>query len=250
MEQKRVLRMIFDNKVDDMRKYLREGGNPNFSINYGESTPICDAETVEMGKLLVEAGADIHTRGYRGMTPFLWQAGSSRPHMLSYLLSLDPNLIREVDATGETALHRCVRHAYAESLECAKILLAADPPVDINYIDNKGRTALDLAVESTNVATESIIKLLVDHGAVRGDTKPSKYNAFIKEYKAKKKIGKFMINVKSKRNTLESAWQPGGEAYEALKSKVTRNGNFANTRKSRKSKSRKSRKGKDRKSRK
>jgi hypothetical protein len=52
-----------------------------------------------------------------------------------------------------------------------------------------------------------------------------------------------MINAKSKRNTLESAWQPGGEAYEALKSKVTRNGNFANTRKNRKSrKTRKSRK--------
>ena len=226
--------MIFDNKVDQMKEYLREGGNPNFSIN-GESTPICDAESVEMAKVLVEAGADIHYRGYRNMTPLLWQANSSRPNLIAYLLSLDPNLVRDVESSGETALHRCVRHAYAESLECAKILLAADPPVDINYIDNKGRTALDLAVESTNVATERIIKLLVDHGAVRGDTKPSRYNAFIKEYKAKKKIGKFMINVKSKRNTLESAWQPGGEAYAALKSKVTRNGNFANTRKSRKS---------------
>jgi len=234
-ERKRVLRMIHDNKVDDMRKYLREGGNPNFSITYSKSTPICEAESVEMAKLLVEAGADIHRRGSYGMTPLLWQANSYNYELLSYLLSLDANLIRDVDDSGETALHKCVTNGYTHSLECAKILLAADPPVDINYINNKGLTALDLAVHSSNVATESIIKLLVDHAAVRSDTKPSRYNAFIKEYKARKKIGKFMINVKSKRNTLESAWQPGGEAYEALKSKVNRNGNFANTRKSRKS---------------
>jgi ankyrin repeat protein len=233
-EKRKVINILYEDNVGQMAKYLSEGGNPNFSIN-GEETPLCMAKSVEMGKLLVDAGADIHYRGYRNMTPLLWQAGSSRPNMLAYLLSLDPNLIRDLESSGETALHRCVRHAYEESLKCAEVLLAANPPVDINAKTNKGYTALDLAVESRNVATERIIKLLADHGAVRSDTKPSRYNAFIKEYKARKKIGKFMINVKSKRNTLESAWQPGGEAYEALKSKVTRNGNFANTRKSRKS---------------
>jgi ankyrin repeat protein len=165
MEQKRVLRMIYDNKVDDMRKYLREGGNPNFSITYSKSTPICDAESVEMAKLLVEAGADIHRRGTYGMTPLLWQANSFNFEVLLYLLSLDPQLIKDVDDSGETALHKCVTNGYANSLECAKVLLAADPPVDINYINNKGLAALDIAVRSRNVATESIIQLLLEHGA-------------------------------------------------------------------------------------
>jgi ankyrin repeat protein len=179
-EKRKVLDILYEDNIGQMAKYLREGGNPNFSIN-GEETPLCVAESVEMAKLLVDAGADIHYRGYRNMTPLLWQAGSSRPNMLAYLLSLDPNLIRDLESSGETALHRCVRHAYVESLECAKILLAANPPVNINAISN-GYTALDLAVESRNVATESIIKLLLDHGAVRNNSKRSRYDDFIDEY--------------------------------------------------------------------
>jgi len=180
--------MVFDNKVEEMAKYLREGGNPNFSINYGARTPIFEAESVEMGKLLVDAGADIHYHGSRNMTPLLSQANSTRPNLIAYLLSLDPQLIKDVDDTGETALHICVRHAYEESLECAKILLAANPPVDINYINNKGLTALDLAVRSTNVATKDIIKLLLEHGAVRNDKTPSRYDYFINEYIATRNI--------------------------------------------------------------
>ena len=163
-KRRQLLDILYENRVADMAEYLRQGGNVNFII-HNESTPLCDATSVEMATLLVKAGADIHHRGYKDMTPLHWQAGASHYSVLSYLLSLDPELIRDVDATGETALHRCVRHAYENSLKCAEVLLAANPPVDINAKDNKGLTALDLAVRSSNVATRRIIKLLLENGA-------------------------------------------------------------------------------------
>lgn len=125
-ERRKLSDILYENKVDKMAEYLRKGGNVNFII-HNESTPLCDATSVEMATLLVEAGADIHYRGYKGMTPLHWQAGASHYSVLTYLLSLEPELIRDVDATGETALHRCVRHAYEDSLKCAEVLLAANP---------------------------------------------------------------------------------------------------------------------------
>jgi ankyrin repeat protein len=136
-ERRKLLDILFDNKVDEMKEYLRRGGNVNFII-HDDTTLISDATSVEMAKVLVEAGADIYGRSYKGMTPLIWQAGDSNYKVLSYLLSLDPELIRDVDDTGETALHRCVRHAYENSLKCAEVLLAANPPVDINAKDKKG----------------------------------------------------------------------------------------------------------------
>jgi len=250
-ERIKLLDILFVNKVDKMAEYLRQGGNVNFIIHDG-TTSLSSATSVEMAKLLVEAGADIHIRGYRNMTPLLWQANSSNYKVLSYLLSLDPNLIRDVDSDGETALHRCVRHAYEDSLKCAEVLLAANPPVDVNYINKKGLTALDLAVESRNVATDRIIKLLLAHGA-NPELSPG-YERFPNGKNHAKIVKKFVSNRRNKtmyaqayrglagplpENTvglvqgfLEGP-TPGPHRYPPRNSK---------TRKSRKGKSRKSRK--------
>jgi ankyrin repeat protein len=247
--EKKLRDILRYDKVDEMKDFIRQGGDVNIDINTDIDIPIktkliIKALSLRMVKLLVESGADIHSRGPGGITPLLMNAGAIDMTIFTYLLSLDPNLIKDVSANGDTALHLCVKYMYpsGRSLKNAKIILEANPTVDINYINKKGFTALDLAIQSKDSAREPIIKLLIDNGAVRNDTTPSQYDASIKEYKASKKIGKFMKNVKSKRNTLRNAWQPGGEAYEALKNKVNRNGAFSKTRKSRKSKTRKSRK--------
>jgi len=161
-----ILDILYRDNTAYMAKYLREGGNPNYIIN-GDTSLLYSTHSVEMTKLLVEAGADIYYSGPNKNSPFLTQAGASRHDILAYLLSLDPELIKDVDYSGETALHLCVRHAYEDSLKCAELLLAANPPVDINAKNKKGFTALDLAISSTNVATERIIKLLIDNGADR-----------------------------------------------------------------------------------
>ena len=177
------------------------------------------------------------------------------------LLERDPNLIRARSPARddrETLLHKCVMGGNNYSLECVKVLLAHEPKIDINGLtdagEDEGLTPLDYAVQSNGPATKEIIKLLIDNGATRESPQPSEYDAFIDEYIAGKKIGKFMIGVNSKRRTLHNAWRApninnpdntnnrGGEAYQALLAKVEKSGNFS--RKSRKwSKPRKSRKG-------
>ena len=232
--------ILRNDNVGKMAEYLESGGSPDYYIN-GREVPLNLARSKEMAQLLIDKGANLrmHTRG---RTPIVWQAMRSNPEVIKVLLDKDPKLIYEragFSEDRETLLHKCVLSDDAESLECIKILLAHKPPIDINGVTDDGDTdeaftPLDYAVHTDNSLTQDIIKLLVDHGAVRRDGRPAMYDAFVKEYKASKKIGKFMKNVKSKRNTLRNAWQPGGEAYQALKNKVNRNGAFSKGRKTRK----------------
>lgn len=210
------------------------------------------------------------------------EASKKNPNarVIKDLLTTDPRLIYTrsgVRDNRETLLHKCVSGGDYTSLECVKVLLAHEPKIDINgltdyadYADyaDEGEgegeeefTPLDYAVQTHGPATKEIIKLLIDNGAIRQSSQPSDYDAFIDEYIASKKIGKFMIGVNSKRRTLHNSWRApninnpnnqGGEAYQALLEHVKNSGKFS--RKSHKgSKSRKGRKpskGKGRKGRK
>jgi ankyrin repeat protein len=250
-EKEKVLDIIQNDNVDDMREYLDEGGNVDLIMN--GVTPLCIAESKEMAELLLNRGANYRIISSRGYTPFIWQAAKLNDEVLQVLLDKDPKLI--YDRKGfrdnrETALHTCLHNGYRSSLECVKVLLANEPKIDVNGVTDDGftddaYTPLDYAVDTDDVASEDIIKLLVDNGAYRRSDKPSKHDGFIKKYLASKKIGKFMTNIKSKRNTLHNSWRGpngnnGGNAYQALKSKVNRSGVFKSN--SRKRKTRKNRK--------
>ena len=183
-EQSSILDFLYEDDVAGMTKYLDKGGNPNFNINR-EQTPIGLAKSVEMAKLLLDRGADIYTRKYRGLTPFLWQCLKIHTQVIKLLLQKDPSLISDKDANGYTALHLVVLHGYPASLESAKVLLEHRPKIDINAKDNSGQTALDAAVMSDNVETENIIRLLIDKGAnttLSAVAKQSKYAKFVNDY--------------------------------------------------------------------
>jgi len=225
-EKSRVLDIIYNNNIEEMRKYLKEGGNVDFVIN-GEKTPLCMTRTVEMAELLLENGADIHYRGYKNITPLLAQANPGNPQIVELLLRTDPSIIHDVDRAGENALHNCVRHAYETSLQCAEILVAADPTL-VTVKNNKGQTPLDIARQSNNVATQRIIDLL-------------------RRTAAGLKVASFVNKQVNKKRTLHEAWRPpngngnlGGNAYQALASK------YANRLKTRRSKTRKSKTRKSR----
>lgn len=246
-EKKRgIINILHGNKIEEMREYLNAGGDVDFSIN-GEETPLCIAKTAEMAELLLDNGADIHYRGYMNRTPLLSQALSgdtNSPQIIDFLLRRyppdptnpeDKPIIRDVDSNGENALHKCVRYGYETSLQCAEILVAADPTL-VNVRNNKGQTPLDVARRSKNVATQRIIDLL--RKAIPSRT-----------------IAKF-VNERGG-NML---WKPpnnkysfGGPAYERLKTKYRPNSTPAppstptGERKSRK-RTRKSKNGKSRKS--
>jgi ankyrin repeat protein len=250
-EKNKLLDFLYEDDVEGMRKYLDEGGNVDLIIH--GVTPLCIAESEEMAQLLLNRGANYRIISSRGYTPFIWQAEKLNDEVLQVLLDKDTKLI--YDRKGfrdnrETALHTCLHHGYRSSLECVKVLLANEPKIDVNGVTDDGYTddaytPVDYAVETDDVASKDIIKLLLDNGAYRRSDRPSKHDDFIKKYLASKKIGKFMTNIKSKRNTLRNAWRGpnennGGNAYQALKAKVNRSGVFKSN--SRKRKTRKNRK--------
>ena len=213
MDKRKILDILYDNNLDEMRAYLDSGGNPDFLIN-GE-TPLCIAKTAEMAELLIEKGADIHFRGSKERTPLLKQSLSARPEIVGVLLRADPSIIHDVDANGENALHLCLKHAFESSLECAKILLEAEPPIDLNAKTNGGLTALDIALKSNNTAIVDLLRRTA----------------------ASKQIAAFVNNRVNKARTLHNAWRApngngnlGGNAYQALASKYK-----TKSRKSRKS---------------
>lgn len=219
-EKKRgILNILYGNKIEEMRKYLKAGGDVDFSIN-GEETPLCLAKSAEMAELLLDNGADIHYLGFRDRTPLLSQALSGHtnsPQIIDFLLrryppnptnSEDKPIIRDVDSNGENALHLCVLRGYESSLQCAEILVAADPTL-VNVRNNQGQTPLDVARRSNNVATKRIIELL-------------------RKTAAGLKVAKFVNNHAGVvRNMM---WRPpknnysfGGPAYERLKTKYLLN---------------------------
>ena len=249
-EKRKIMNILYDDNVDKMKEYLDNGGNPDFSIDNGDLTPLGHTKSKEMAQLLIDKGADLHHIGYRGRTPLLWQADNSNPEVIQVLLDKDPSLIYDkssVRDNRETALHKCVSPAYKTSLECVKILLAHKPPIDINGLTDDGDsdeafTALDYAVRTDNEVTWPIIKLLLDNGGIRHDTTPSDYDAAIREYMAAKNIAKFIDNKINRRKKVEANFAPNGAAFQYLTGYYGRKTFKPNGNKSRKRKSRKSRK--------
>jgi ankyrin repeat protein len=217
----KILDILYGNNLEEMRTHLDSEGDPNFLIN--GKTPLCIAKSAEIAELLLERGADIHFRDSRGRTPLLHQVISARPEIVRVLLRADPSLIHDVDKNGENALHLCVNHTFQKSLECAEILLTADPPIDLNAKRNDGLTALDIAIKLNNTV----------------------FKDFLRRAAASNTIARFVNNEVNKARTLHEAWRApngngnlGGNAYDALAAKYK-----IKSRKSRKTrKSRKSRK--------
>jgi len=238
MDKMRMLDILRENRIDEMRQYLEAGGNVEFSIN-GEETPLCLAKSAKMAELLLEKGADINYLGYKNKTPLLWQANPGNPPVVELLLRTDPSIIRDMDEYGNTALHLCVNHAYEQSLQCAEILVAADPTL-VTVRDRHGQTPLDVARQSRNVATKRIIELL------------RKTEAGLKVAGFVNKRADLIKNMLSR--PPNDKYSFGGPVFERLKTKYRPNSTPAppstptGERKSRKSKNRKSKNRKSRKS--
>jgi hypothetical protein len=249
-ERKRVVDIIYGNDIEGMGQYLQEGGDVDFII-IGQ-TPLCITKTAEMANFLLNNGADIRFRGAAGVTPLIAQASPGNPEVVELMLRRYPpnptnpedNITRDVNRYGNTALHICVFHGYEVSLQCAEILVAADPGL-VNVRNNEGKTPLHFAYENKNVATKRIIELL------RKTAAGLKVAPF---------VTKHVIRKAEKLRTLEEAWRGpngngnlGGNAYQALASKYpsglkSRKSGKSKNGRSRKSKSRKSRKSKTRRS--
>ena len=241
-----------------MRNYLTRGGSVYSTIN--DQILLAMAKSKEMAELLMDKepvgkkGLQIAYKDTYGYTPFLTQANSSRPEVMRAIFQRYPHVIAQKNIHGKNALHLCVLHAFPKSLECAEFLLEAK--IDINAKTSGGYTALDIAVMSDNVATGSIIKLLIQKGI---DTTLQKQSAglpnaeLVAKYLTYRNNAARIIQRGVKDHLQEAAWRPpnpnipnnkGGKAYQNHLEKVKEAGHFQprKSRKSRKTIKRKSRK--------
>jgi hypothetical protein len=183
-------------------------------------------------------------QGPKKRTQLMFAAMNGDIERVKELLRSGPWSLYLEDSDGNTALYWAAGKGHEDIV---KILLEAksDNEPMPGYLEK----ALYNATDNGHI---SIMRILIEAGANLNNWYAHEFGYDIKikkMFESAKKIGKFMMNVKSKKNTLRNAWAPpnnnskGGNAYQALLSK--QKGVF-NTRKSRKSrklkKSRKSRK--------
>ena len=258
--------IIYSNSLQDMSKYLDEGGNVDFLIS--GLTPLCMAKSVEMANFLVENGANIHFRDEsRGRTPLLWQALSGyykSPEIIKFLLKKDPTIFYDVDKNGENALHLSILHGYESSLKCAKFLLAVDPTL-VNVKNKDNETPLYIVRKIKNDYTDKIIELLISTKEMLNKNPALLDRTHEKKVKNTEALLKIAAFTNKHAETARSLpWRPpnnkysfGGVGYEKLKTKYLLNSTPAppstptgeRKRKSRKNgRSRKSKNGRNRKS--
>jgi ankyrin repeat protein len=190
------INIIDNDNVNQMKEYLNAGGSPNFKFT---GMPLlAHAHSVEMAKLLIDRGADLHYVGLSGMTPFLEHAMYKRIDIMKLLLDTDPTLIYDnagLRGYNANALYLCISEYYStdgydKQLECVKVLLANEPKIDVNMRFPVIYTSDDPTVlnKAVRVDHTDIIKLLLEHGA-----KPELAPGYEK-YPGAKIVKQFLLN--------------------------------------------------------
>ena len=155
---------------------------------------IADEAKPRISQLLIHHGADLEARGYNGKSPLLYRCGSTHPNAeetVRLLLERGAD-IHSRDNLGETALFKAARMGsysivqillehgadiHARSV-CGPQLLSSPPEpehlrkqeaplflevgVDVNSRNSAGDTALTVAAAE---GEREVVKLLLDHGA-------------------------------------------------------------------------------------
>lgn len=138
-----------------IKKYLKEGGNPNAQEDNGESVICfamryrCDAEIID---LLIECGADLNHIDKEGVSVFDVAVTYNNLTMIERLLEGGFDLSTPTRKSGFTPLMGAVCYG---RIDVVKRLL--EKKVDISARDNHGFTAFDYA---RKMHKKSILTLL------------------------------------------------------------------------------------------
>lgn len=135
-----LMRAIEKKKIQIVKLFLARGANVHARA-MGGGTPLHAAAGVwpEAISILLQAGADIHAKSTQGRTALHVASHGNQLASLEFLVSAGAD-IEAKDAKGTTPL---ISAAKGGKLEAAKWLL--EHGADINAEDERGKTALDWA---------------------------------------------------------------------------------------------------------
>ena len=132
--------------VQKSKDAISKGANINANINsVNESgiTPLMIAATsdvtVEIGKLLIEKGADVNAKDLLGWTPLIYATYSGQTAFVKLLIKKRA----DVNARSNTGWTPLMYAAYSGRVEIGKLLI--EKGADVNAISRAGETALSIA---------------------------------------------------------------------------------------------------------
>jgi ankyrin repeat protein len=129
---------------------------------------------LELLKLFLNNNQDLNARDSMGLTPLHWSSRSNAREkmlVLEYLLQLHAVEPNATSKTGQTALHYLMdwpdheiyRTIDDEKVRITELLVKHGVAIDVQ--DEKGETALHIAVRNPRKCSDALVKLLVKMGA-------------------------------------------------------------------------------------
>jgi uncharacterized protein len=144
-----VVTAASQNKVDDVRKLLVRGDNPDTTDGEGR-TPLLYAANfgnAEMAQLLIDRGAHIDARDKFGNTPLHWAAERGHLEVMRLLIAAKA----PIDATNKHGITPLMLAAGAGKVPPVRLLL--EKGADAKKQDFTGRDALGYAASQPQVRT-------------------------------------------------------------------------------------------------
>ena len=111
-------------------------------------------------RVLIDAGADLHTKGYYGILPLHTACHVGALEVVKMLVRAGAG-VRATNDRGCTCLQVAVRSGHTETVR----YLVGLPEVDVNHRDADNGTALHLALWDMSEKCTDVVQVLVDAGA-------------------------------------------------------------------------------------
>ena len=123
MDQQELIKALFDKKNEVVEAYLKNGGDPNWTDEWGKSLLHSAAmyNNTEAIEILIKAGANIEARDKDGCTPFFWPT-KAEPILALHAHGAD---IHAWNNDGNQPLHFTTTGGHTEAV-CTLLALGAD----------------------------------------------------------------------------------------------------------------------------
>lgn len=146
--------------VDGARHLLAEGTDPNGNKSRPLLHRAIQKGSLDIVRLLVEAGADIERPNHAGWAPLTRAHADEQHQIVDYLLRVgaDPSSLQR---HGFTELHLAARSG--DAARCSRLLRSDS---DVNARSADGSTALMIATQTCDsTVAESLLRVLLNHRA-------------------------------------------------------------------------------------